>query len=76
MMLTHDERAQADFWGGEGLTNFLPNLAGSSILKVLGRSDYEDEQERDAELFADLIMVEAMTVRHRRASLLRSTFFR
>jgi hypothetical protein len=75
MMLKHDERALVDPDGGV-FSTLLPDLAGSTILKVLGRSSFEDEQEHDAEVFADLIMVEAMTVRQRRASLLRSTFFR
>jgi hypothetical protein len=75
MMLAHETSPHADFHI-EQLASLTPSLANSTILRVLGRSDYDEQAERDAEAFADLVMIEAMTVRQRRVSAMRSTFFR
>ncbi|WP_254189433.1 hypothetical protein [Nocardia noduli] len=56
------------------VTELLPSISPESIRHVLGRTDYGSSRERDAETFADLVMLQAL--RPRRDSLLRSTFFR
>ncbi|MFQ6391881.1 hypothetical protein ACLMAJ_00360 [Nocardia sp. KC 131] len=57
------------------ITDLLPSISPESIAHVLGRSDYESTRERDAETFADLVMLQAMRPQ-RRESLLHKTFFR
>jgi len=57
------------------IAELLPSISPESIAYVLGRSDYESARERDAETFADLVMVQAMRPR-RRESLLHRAFFR
>jgi hypothetical protein len=53
---------------------FMPSVEPDSIRKVLARTVYDNEDEREAELFADMVMVSAMQ-RRRRESPLRRTFF-
>jgi hypothetical protein len=57
------------------IADLLPSISPESIAHVLGRSDYESTRERDAETFADLVMLQAMRPQ-RRESLLNKTFFR
>ncbi|MFD0363776.1 hypothetical protein ACFQZZ_20195 [Nocardia sp. GCM10030253] len=57
------------------IAGLLPSISPESIAHVLGRSDYESTRERDAETFADLVMLQAMRPQ-RRESLLHKTFFR
>jgi hypothetical protein len=57
------------------IAELLPSISPESIAYVLGRSDYESARERDAETFADLVMLQAMRP-PRRDSLLHRTFFR
>ncbi|WP_433200357.1 hypothetical protein ACQP1G_08300 [Nocardia sp. CA-107356] len=57
------------------IAELLPSISAESIAYVLGRSDYESARERDAETFADLVMLAAMRPQ-RRDSLLHRTFFR
>ncbi|MET8427835.1 hypothetical protein [Nocardia sp. NPDC004860] len=57
------------------LDKLMPSLSLSAIQSVLRRRDYSTDRERDAETFADLVMVEA-TLPKRTPSRLRSTFFR
>ncbi|WP_431949238.1 hypothetical protein [Nocardia lijiangensis] len=52
MVLDHD--AGAD--GLTGLQELLPDIAPGTIRRVLGRSDFADSQEDEAELFADLLL--------------------
>ncbi|OLT94447.1 hypothetical protein BKG60_18915 [Mycobacterium syngnathidarum] len=53
----------------------LPTLDPESVLAVLGRKEFEVDQERDAEMFAYILMLTAME-RSNEASMMRSVFFR
>lgn len=57
------------------LSDLMPALSPDTICSVLRRQDYGSDRERDAEAFADLLLVEAMLPKR---PLLgpRSTFFR
>ncbi|MFI9509408.1 hypothetical protein [Nocardia sp. NPDC052566] len=57
------------------VAELLPSISLESIAHVLGRTDYGTARERDAETFADLVMLQAMRP-PRRNSLLHRTFFR
>lgn len=57
------------------VSELLPSISPESIAHVLGRTDYGTERERDAETFADMVMLRAMRP-PRRNSLLHKTFFR
>ncbi|WP_225724939.1 MULTISPECIES: hypothetical protein [unclassified Nocardia] len=57
------------------VAELLPSISLESIAHVLGRTDYGTARERDAETFADLVMLQAMRP-PRRNSLLHKTFFR
>ncbi len=57
------------------LRELMPSLSAEAIMSVLRRRDYSTERERDAETFADMLLVEA-TLPRRRPSPFRSTFFR
>ncbi len=52
MVLDHD--AGSD--GLTGLQQLLPDIDPDTIRRVLGRSDFADYQEDEAELFADLLL--------------------
>lgn len=52
------------------LGNLLPELNGDSVLRVLARTDYDDVQENQAELFASLVMADIVPAA-RRPSVLR-----
>lgn len=39
------------------LTRLTPHLDSATVKAALGRSDYHDDQEREAEMFASLMMV-------------------
>jgi hypothetical protein len=76
MLLGHGEIVGAGTEPEElPLQSLLPSLSADSIKSVLRRSDYGTDRERDAESFADLVMVEA-TLPRRAPSLFRSTFIR
>lgn len=53
----------------------LPDLDPGTVRAVLGRADYASGQERDAEMFASLLLVAAAEAADRR-SMMRSAFFR
>ncbi|WP_280343783.1 hypothetical protein [Nocardia neocaledoniensis] len=57
------------------LNELMPSLSPDAIRNVLRRQDYDSARERDAETFADMVMVEA-TLPQRKPSRFRSTFFR
>ncbi|RJO79953.1 hypothetical protein D5S18_01465 [Nocardia panacis] len=57
------------------VAELLPSISLESIAQVLGRTDYGTARERDAESFADLVMLRALRP-PRRNSLLHKTFFR
>ncbi|KIA63134.1 hypothetical protein [Nocardia vulneris] len=57
------------------VAELLPSISPESIAHVLGRTDYGTSRERDAETFADMVMLHAMRP-PRRDSLLHRTFFR
>ncbi|WP_245673696.1 hypothetical protein [Nocardia lijiangensis] len=57
------------------VAELLPSISPESIAHVLGRTDYGTSRERDAETFADMVMLQAMRP-PRRDSLLHRTFFR
>ncbi|WP_280489932.1 hypothetical protein [Nocardia carnea] len=56
------------------LLEFMPELSLDSIRSVLRRQDYDNEKEREAETFADMLLVYA-TLPRRKPSKFRSTFF-
>ncbi|MGV9638088.1 hypothetical protein ACWDO0_28260 [Nocardia rhamnosiphila] len=56
------------------LHEFMPELSLGSIRSVLRREDYSSEKEREAETFADMLLVYA-TLPRRKPSRFRSTFF-
>ncbi|WP_082959826.1 hypothetical protein [Mycobacterium sp. E2462] len=53
----------------------LPDIDPDAVRAVLGRRDYVGDQERDAEMFACLLMIAATEAAERR-SMMRSAFFR
>lgn len=53
----------------------LPDIDFETVRSVLGRSDYASDEERDAEMFASLLMVAAAEAAERH-SVMRSAFFR
>lgn len=60
---------------GPTIATLLPSISPESISQVLGRDDYGTVREREAETFADMVMVQAMLPR-RTESVIRRTFFR
>lgn len=52
MLLDHD----AEVAGLAGLQRLLPDVDPAVIRRVLGRSEFSDAQEDEAELFADLLL--------------------
>jgi len=52
----------------------IPEIDPAGVLKVLARTDYDNDQESQAELFASLVMAESRE-KHR-GSALRGTIFR
>ncbi|WP_194829268.1 hypothetical protein [Nocardia sp. XZ_19_231] len=77
MLLGHDDVGADSVEADEALTlsDLMPSLSIESIRSVLRRQDYGTEREREAEMFAGLLMVHAM-LPERKPSRLRSTFFR
>lgn len=72
MLLAHDRPDSDDTevaWH-----ELMPSLSPRTILDVLRREDYASPRERDAETFADLVMVQA-SLRPSRGSRFHSTFF-
>lgn len=55
--------------------HLLPDIDPASIRAILGRTTYADDQERDAEMFANMIMIAAAEADERR-SMIRSAFLR
>lgn len=53
----------------------LPDLDPGTVRAVLGRADYASSQERDAEMFASLLLIAAAEAAERH-SMMRSAFFR
>lgn len=52
----------------------LPDVSPESVHAVLGRKDYGDDQEREAEMFASLLMIATEEQAHQR-SMIRRVFF-
>lgn len=76
MLLEHDRMAgEPDNMLDPPLLRLMPSLSPDAVRAVLRRQDYGTDHERDAETFADLVMVEA-TLPRRNGSMFRSTFFR
>ncbi|MFC4126397.1 hypothetical protein [Nocardia rhizosphaerae] len=77
MLLGHDQAATGSIEATDALPlhDLMPSLSTESIRSVLRRQDYSTDRERDAETFADLLMVHAM-LPQRTPSRIRSTFFR
>lgn len=79
MILGHDQTAadqQAPRDSAELFGAALPDLSPDLIRAVLGRTDFADEQEREAETFANLIILAGREKAHRRSrSMMRSVFF-
>ncbi|MBF6137744.1 hypothetical protein IU501_32765 [Nocardia otitidiscaviarum] len=75
MLLGHGLGAPAGHTDDLPLSALMPSLSAEAIRSVLRRQDYSNERERAAEIFADMVMVEA-TLPKRTPSRLRSTFFR
>lgn len=78
MMLDHD-RAQTDNPGirpaADLFNTMMPNIAPSAVRAVLGRTDFTNEQEIEAETFASKVMF-AVLEKETRTSMMRSVFFR
>lgn len=53
----------------------LPNIDPETVHAVLGRSDYANDQEREAELFASILMIAASEAADQK-SMMRTAFFR
>lgn len=53
----------------------LPDIDPATVQSVLGRRDFMDDQEREAETFASLLMIAAAEAEERH-SMMRSAFFR
>ncbi|WP_225730974.1 MULTISPECIES: hypothetical protein [unclassified Nocardia] len=66
MLLDHG----ADTSGLEGLQELLPDIDPATIRRVLGRSQFGDHQEDEAEMFADLLL--SSTSRYRTSRPMRS----
>ncbi|MUM21778.1 hypothetical protein FZI91_08685 [Mycobacterium sp. CBMA271] len=54
--------------------NILPDISVDSVRAVLGRSDFANEQEREAETFANLLMI-AGREKEKSGSMMHSVFF-
>lgn len=52
MLLDHADGSA----GLEGIRQLLPDIDPALILRVLGRSEFSDHQEDEAELFADMLL--------------------
>ncbi|MFA5707549.1 hypothetical protein [Mycolicibacterium sp.] len=52
----------------------MPGIDPAAVRAVLGRANYISDQERDAEMFASLLMIAAADAESR-ASMMRSVFF-
>lgn len=78
MMLGHDRmqaghldtRSAADLF-----QSVMPNIEPAAVRAVLGRQDFSEDQERDAETFATMLMFAAHE-KETNASMMRSVFFR
>ncbi|AWG48588.1 hypothetical protein P5V93_20205 [Mycobacteroides abscessus subsp. abscessus] len=55
--------------------NVLPDIRPDAIRAVLGRRDFANEQEREAETFAHLLMI-ASREKERRGKMMHDVFFR
>ncbi|CAM4378833.1 hypothetical protein NONI108955_23540 [Nocardia ninae] len=77
MLLGHGSGASEAPTGATDLPlhMLMPSLSLETIRSVLRRQDYGSDRERDAETWADMVMVEA-TLPRRTPSRFRSTFFR
>lgn len=53
----------------------LPDIDPAAVNAVLGRTDFESDQERDAEMFASILLIAAAEAADRQ-SMMRSVFFR
>lgn len=53
----------------------LPDIDPAAVNAVLGRTDFASDQERDAEMFASVLMIAAAEAADRQ-SMMRSVFFR
>lgn len=53
----------------------LPDIDPATVRAILGRGDYASDQERDAEMFASLLLIAVAEAAERR-SMMRSAFFR
>ena len=77
LLLNHSDPAVAES-AGTGFVNavetLLPGCDPTGVLRVLGRTDYDETEESQAELFASLVMSESRFGRPQ--SSLRATFFR
>jgi hypothetical protein len=56
-------------------TTLLPDLDPATVRGVLGRTDYGDAQERDAEMFASMLLIAAADADAQRSAI-RSVIFR
>lgn len=54
----------------------LPDIDPQSVRAVLGRTNGGSDQERDAEMFASLLMIAANEANERSSVMMRSAFFR
>ena len=79
MLLGHDRSRifGADKAREENLCRqVLPDIDPKTVRAVLGRSNSGSDQERDAEMFASLLMIAAAEANERSSVMMRSAFFR
>lgn len=75
MMLGHSNAPQFDDARGiEWCRRFLPSLDPSTVQEIFGRTNHSTNEERDAEMFAHLLMVG--TAESANPSTVSSAFFR
>lgn len=79
MVLGHDRSRSGDPHDDESpeiqlYRRLLPDIDPETVLAVLGRMDYESDQEREAETFASLLMI-AVAEASDQKSMIRTVFF-
>lgn len=67
-------RETRDSLGESAWHQVLSGLVPESVHAVLGSNDYSNEQEREAEMFASLLLIGAVEMAHQR-SMIRRVFF-
>lgn len=75
ILLGHGHSADAEPPAFDRLSELLPDFDASAVRAILGRTDFGADQERDAEMFASMIMIAAAEGATKK-SVMRSVFLR